>query len=291
MTAPHPFHLLLAWPDRAGHMLWRSLRAWRSALEVTLVPPGKVASYLRTKGYYHALYLAPADWRRLTSDARIRLSGAVALVVFGPEPPEAGDLVDLSSCLYLPAAESLDQIIALFTTVHQALSEGQSLVDCVAASGGRLALIGGEPAWSLPPIARPAGSTAQAGPGGSRQVNAVDAQGGAAAIGPGARAINVAAGGTYVEQQTTTSVAGIAIGSIVVKGDLVAGAKVVQHAEGDQVNVNRGMPAAGKLEQSAGGDQVNVNRAGGAPAVKPCAQCGRSAKPGDRFCQDCGAPL
>ena len=284
-AAPHPLRVLLAWPEQAATDLWRGLQTLGPQVDVTRAPAAELADYLQVAGYYHVLHVTPDHWRGLPLRQRARFAGRVCLVVLGPGQALAGDAEGTPSCLYMPSGQTATEGVALCQAVHQALSEGWRISEIIASSAGRLVLAGGEPAWPA--------AGAQYQPAHGRQVNAVDASGGAVAIGPGAKAINVAPGGSYIEQQTVTAGSGIAIGSIVVKGDMVAGDKVVQHAEGDQVNINRGAPAAGKLEQNAGGDQVNVNRMGGGPvpassAARICPTCREPVQPGHRFCQGCG---
>lgn len=291
--APQPLRVLLAWPEPAATDLWRGLQALGPLIDVTRAPTAELADYLQVAGYYHVLHVAPDHWRSLPLRQRGRLAGRVCLVVLGPGPAAASDAEAAAACIYLTSSRTPAEGVALCQALHQALSEGWPASEIAASSGGRLVLVGGEPTWPPLPDARPAVGAAQADPIQGRSLHVVDAQGGAVAIGPGARATNVAAGGTYIEQQTVTSGSGIAIGSIVVRGDMVAGDKVVHHAAGDQININRGAPAAGKLDQRAEGDQVNVNRMGGVPtpassAAKTCPTCGEPVQPGHRFCQGCG---
>lgn len=293
-AAPHPLRVLLAWPEPAASDLWRGLQTLGTLVDVTRAPAAELADFLRVAGYYHVLYVTPDHWRGLSPRQRARLAGRVCLVVLGPGQALAGDAEGMPSCLYMPAGQTAAEGVALCRALHQALSEGWRMSEIVASSTGRLVLAGDEPAWPSSPDARHAGSAAQASSAPGRAVTVVDAQGGAVAIGPAAQAVNVAPGGSYIERQTVTAGSGIAIGSIVVKGDMVAGNKVVQHAEGDQININRGAPAAGKLAQSAGGDQVNVNRMDGAPApdaADTCPKCGEPVEPEHRFCLQCGAEL
>ncbi len=284
-AAPHPLRVLLAWPEPAATDLWRGLQAQGPQVDVTRAPAAELADYLQVAGYYHVLHVTPEHWRGLPPRQRARFAGRVCLVVLGPGPAAASDAEGAASCLYLPANQPAAEGVALYLAFHRSLSEDWRVSEVAADSGGRLVLAGGEPAWPA--------AGAQYQPARGRQVNAVDASGGAVAIGPGAKATKIAAGGTYIERQTVTSASGVAVGQIVVLGDAVSGDKVVHHAAGDQVNINRGAPAAGKLEQNAAGDQVNVNRTGGAPtsassAAKTCPTCGEPVQPGHRFCQGCG---
>lgn len=292
--APQPLRILLAWPEPAATELWRVLQALRPQVDVTRASAAELADHLQVACYYHVLHVTPDQWRALPPRQRGRLAGRVCLVILGPGPAATDDAAGIPSCLYAPVETSEAEGVALFQAMHQVLAEGWHLAEIVANSRGRLALAGGEPAWPAP--AAPAEVDTQNPPAHGRAVNVVDAQGGAVALGPSAKAINVGAGGSYIEQQTVTTGSGIAIGSIVVRGDMVAGDKVVHHAAGDQINVNRGAPPAGKTEQNAGGDQVNINRMSttppaGAPKPRTCSKCGELVEPEHRFCLHCGTPL
>ena len=241
-SPPRPLRILLAWPEPAATTLWRALQPLHPHADVTLTPMAKVQGFLHDAGYFHVLHVALADWRALTPQQRRRLAARVCLTAIGPDSAAPDDLDGAANCLYLPAVTTAEEGIALLATLHGLLAEGQSISEITAKSGGRLALAGGEPAWPAATSERPSRNAAldSAAPG--RVVNVVDASGGAAAIGPDTKATNVAAGGTYIEQQTVRADAGVAIGQIVVLGDAVAGDKVVHQAAGDQVNVNRGAP-------------------------------------------------
>jgi len=288
---PRPLRILLAWPEPAATMLWRALQPLHPDADVTLTPMAEVHGFLRDAGYFHVLHIDLADWRALTPQRRRWLAARVCLIVLGPGSPAPGDLEGAASCVYLPAVTTAEDGIALLATLHGLLAQGWRISEIIAKSGGRLALAGGEPAWPEAPSGQPPSDATPDRPMSGRAVNVVDAPGGAVAIGQGAKATNVAAGGTYIEKQTVRADAGVAIGQIVVLGDSVAGDKIVHQAAGDQVNINRGTPPVAKLEQKAGGDQVNVNRTAVTPAVKKCAQCGQPVRADDRFCQSCGAPL
>lgn len=280
-VTPPPLRVLLAWPEPAATVLWRGLQALRPQVDVTRAPVAELGDYLQVAGYYHVLHITPEQWRTMTQRQRRRCARSVALVVLGPGVSATTDLADAASVVYLPLELTPEESVASFCTLHHALSEGWSLVDIVKSSVGRLALAGVEPDWFT--ASQPSAA------GRERTVNAVNAQGGAVAIDPGARTTNGTPGGITIEHQTAFANASIGIGTFIVKGDLVTGPKVVQHADGDQVNINRGMPAAAKLEQTAGGDQMNVNRSSGTPAAKKCAHCGQPVEAGYRFCQSCGA--
>lgn len=290
-SPPRPLRVLLAWPEPAATTLWRALQPFHPHADVTRTPMAEVHRFLRDAGYFHVLHIELADWRELTVQQRRRLAARVCLIMLGPDSAAPGDLDGAASCVYLPAVTTAEEGIALLATLHGLLAQEWSVTEIIAKSGGRLALAGGEPSWPAATSERPSRNAAldSAAPG--RAVNVVDASGGAVAIGPDTKATNVAAGGTYIEHQIVTSGSDVVIGQIVVLGDAVSGDKVVHRAAGDQININRGVPAASKLEQSAGGDQVNINRGGGAPAAKRCTQCGQPVQADGQFCQNCGAPL
>jgi hypothetical protein len=257
--------VLLAWPEPIATQLYRQLQPFRPQLDVTLVPSSQAGDYLHEPGYYQALYVTPEMWRSLAHRWRQRRDAATCLVVLGPGPASAAYLAEAASALYMPSALDEAGCAALFTDLHQALRAGWPVVEAVAASAGRLALAGAEPAW-------PAATTIAAGSA-SPSVASV--------AGENACAV----------QQTVVSNQGIVVGAITVQGDQVHGNKVVYQAGGDQVNITRSGAAPAKLAQDAAGDQVNVSRASHTLPVRRCPQCKELVRPTDRFCQSCGRQM
>ena len=72
-------------------------------------------------------------------------------------------------------------------------------------------------------------------------------------------------------------------------GDAVSGDKIMHHAAGDQININRARGKQAGAER--GGDQASINQTAVTPAVGKCAQCGQPVQADDQICQSCGVPL
>jgi hypothetical protein len=280
LPVPQPLRVLITWPEPAATQLRRALEALPPAVKVTQVPASELIHYLSTPDFYHILHLAPEAWRSLTHPSRQKFIRRIRLLVLGPAPALPDDIADQVASLYFPVACPLPEAIARLAETHAWLAQGQTLAKCVTQSQGRLASGGGEPIWHVQ-------TAPDKTPAPTSPLPAAD----------------------VAPSQTTNS--NIAIGEINVTGDLVIGSKVVnlsagdqinhsnlsankvvQHADGNQVNINR-FPAGCQppLTQTAGQDQVNVNSARSASSPRTCPQCLTTNEAANSVCRQCGMAL
>jgi len=227
----NPLRILLSGKDPSVTEIWRALSAGRPSIEVILAG-GALGEFLQTPGYFQILLIDVPEWHALPEIMQKRCAMNTDVIILGPAPAEIADLAHARAGLFLPFALAEPEARTLLVEACFHLAKGHQLSECAVASGGRLAWQGNDKCWG-----RPAGTELS-----------IDGQGSSAGVG---RA-------TAEPSRPNTSLSGINIGSVEVKGDLVVGNKTTYEAQGDQVIINRS--SASKIVQQAGRDQVNINR-------------------------------
>ncbi len=304
--SPAPFRLLLAWPEPSATRLRRELRPHRPSVEVFPIPVLAVDKYLHEAGYYHVLVITLEDWRALASNLRYKFSARVSLVALGPGHTTPSDFTDVPAGLgwSVPSAE-VDDLTSL-TKLFLRLAQGWSVAQCLEHNPGEFMFAGTEPQWPKPaspaPLAEairiplasaPTASSADRPVIRNEQDIAINHSSGVE-IGKienvvntvSAREINVAGDVVHGNKEVHQ-----AEGDQVIQSNSTA-VKLVQHAGGDQVNLNRfpagSMPA---MTQTSDSDQVNVNSALASGGTRICPQCAIENEAANSFCGQCGTKL
>ena len=200
------FHALLAWPEVHNTALWRRLRALQPLISVSYAKATMLPAHLGATDYYHILHISPLHWRAFSKLEQQRIAAHIPLIVLGPEAALATDMEQSRAGLYFPETHPLDVSLSTVCEFHAQLAESKNLSQALAVTCGRLALVG--------------------------NANCLDMED----IPPMAREVNAPPQPAVVNQ---VHPGGVGIGYIEVRGDSIMGTKIVQHAEGDQVNINR----------------------------------------------------
>lgn len=258
-SVERPYHVLLAWPEPYNTALWHALRALSPLITVEFCTAATLPARLGVADYYHILHLSPLQWRAFSSAEQRRIATHISLIILGPEAALAEDLACARAGLYFPETQPLEIALNAVCEFHAQLAEDGALGSALAATGGRLALVGNARCLDTEPPAAPEPDNT------------------ATAVDPPSAAIAGVSGVKNVD---------IVIRKINVNGDMVMGSKYVQQAGGDQVNINRMEGASGGIATDATGNPPSPLH------QRVCQGCGHAVESADyRFCQHCGHKL
>jgi hypothetical protein len=274
--APRGLRVLFAVSEATAELFRHAFKILQPALDVTWISVDALDAYLKyPTPYYHALYISPGDWNKLALQKRKEYATRVTLIVLAPQDAAPTNLADAQLGIYFTAALPLDQVARHCAEIHQNLARRLSLSQSIR-SDAPIAWVGDENSWleTQTPLREKVERVAEPNPPADIVMHQVTVAGDVVQN----KTVFQAEGNQAITLRTSNT------------------DKIVQHADGDQVNVNRMESAGGlKIEQHAGGDQSNVNRITSAtPQVTPplhryCAACGEPVAPTDNFCPKCGA--
>lgn len=150
-----PYHVLLAWPEPYNTALWHALRALSPLITVEFCTAATLPARLGAADYYHILHLSPLQWRAFSSAEQRRIAAHIPLIILGPEAALAEDLACARAGLYFPETQPLSIALNAVCEFHAQLAEGGALGSALAATGGRLALVGNARCLDTEPPAAP----------------------------------------------------------------------------------------------------------------------------------------
>lgn len=266
--------------ESSGSLIWKSLNRLKPRIIPHICQPDHIGSSLTGPGIYDTLVVSLPAWVKKTASESQRLQASISLLVLyeTAETSMKDEIPQEIPCLLFSYSENLaERIASSLTDVAARVPMGQ--LSWVTRGGA--ACSDRWTSWSLPEKRRP-----DFKPQAPVQTLPITP-------GPASGSVvihNVTVAGDRVQNKVVFTSNDQQKVELNVQGET----HITQHADGDQVNINRlKSESVTSIDQSAGDSQVNINRvngqAPGTAAGKKCHKCGVEHPSTAIYCDHCGA--